>query len=271
MMKLLYSIFLVTSLAFANSPIEILKIHDVRMYNPLSQGVQDLFFEIDQEGLTKSLNDSLIYGKLERVYYEVYWNYKEGLLVEVKGMPKGFHQKKAQLAALIQNKFDLIIPASLHQRYKDLKFRTASKTQDYQTIIAEFEDNPDINDIILRIAGDGRLLEMTVNKPIGTEKSELRYESKNSWSKGKWALSGYEVKQTYGSQVIVSTNLVEYDTFDGFGLPSVFKSVTTQTPNQPASLSGDDKYTRTVNYSLTFKNYKVNQGVGAKKLRDAKN
>jgi hypothetical protein len=75
---------------------------DLKHYSPQKKGVNDLVFEVSNKALTKTLNDQMIFGKLNHVSFTVYWTLKpERLAIEVNGLPEGFKEIKEELKNLL--------------------------------------------------------------------------------------------------------------------------------------------------------------------------
>lgn len=264
MTKILFFLGVFLNLTFgmiqaAEKPEDIIKAYDISSYHPQLFGLKDLAVDVRVSELLKQLNDKLIFGKIEDVYFRIYWLSSGKADIEVYGLPKGFNEVKAELRSLIFNRLDFIIPKFLEPDLKGYKLTLGESLGSSQMIkVQDPEHVKFIHEMDFEIDSQYRLTKMTAMSPVGQEKASFTY-SKKGWGQNKWVIDEVEITSTQGIQSTVVKNKLAYEKFSGFGFPVRIESKTMQVLLQPTS-GKNEVYKREIDNVITFSNYKVNAG-----------
>ena len=271
-MRLFY-IFLTTIFIFINFSVladkgaeDILNQFDKSFYRPQSHGLHNFKVDIRIDGLSKKLNDHLVFGKVEDIFFELSWFSQSGVKkgapykIEVFGMPKGFFEIKSELSNNIVTRLDFIVPKTQVEIMNGYHLSSSKGSDGNHTIICrDLENLRDASEIIMRFDAKKKLKSFVVKRPMGTEVVSLTLEKK-PWSNGKWVLGGHKVKKTFGSQIIESESQVQYSIIGGIGLPNTITTNTTHTLMQP-SAKKSDTYKREVSSEMKFSRWMVNNNL----------
>ncbi len=250
------------NISFANKANRAIERFDIGFYNPVEMGVKDLVFELRIGNMTKMLKDVKYFGKISEVYFEVYWASGEGERIVVKGLPKGFAEKKKQLIVIAKNKLEFVIPSKLKARYGKYKLKSKISTGGTFVQAKNIKAIESIDEIQMLFGRGGKLKKLTVIGPVGTNTANFEMTPK-TWSKNKWVLDRMVVKKLAGIQKTNVTYEIQYLTLGGFGFPDTIKTkakyelVRTSRKFQP----------KVVEDTLIFRNYIVNSGKALKKIR----
>ena len=237
---------------------------DTTYYRPQRYGLRVFKVDIRVDRLTEKLNQQLIYGKLEDVFFEMSWKTKNDSnisgfkKVEVLGFSNVFSRVKSQLANNILQRVDFIVPVPLSEQLKgyELKNMTIHKGGGRTIKMEDPEHLKEANRITLVFDAKNRLTKFIVSRPVGLETIELKLQKK-PWSQGKWVMSEYTVKKDYGIETIESKNSLDYRIVSKFGLLERIKTVTKKISSQP-SAKKSDTYESQVSFVTRFSNWRVN-------------
>ena len=261
-MKFFYlclSILFLTSV-FAETKIEELEQFEIRSYSPQSLGVKDLVFEARIEGLKNIIEKNLVVGKLEDLYFKIYWINAGDFRVEVMGLPKGFTEVKDDLKQLIKGKLDFVIPEKFSTKLKPYTLKV-EPILDGKLVKAIDETYtlaiPEI-DITFDKSNKLKFIETKLSQsPVRTE----FFHSPKSWSNNKLVLDKVvSISGVKGASLTID-NDVEYVNVGGVGFPSklVVKNtseyMTAPTEKEKSKIEKKDVITK-----VFFTKYEVNTG-----------
>lgn len=269
-MRLLFVLLLLvtsTSLLAQTTQPKVIETHDLRSYHPENQGLKDLVFDVVIPELTDHLNKEQIFGKLKDVYFRVYWVFQGGVFVDVIGMPRGFHERKAILKSIIAPRLNFVIPQTVASMVRGYTFSETRGDAGETVLRGEDRTNMNyINRIHLVFSKEGLLKRSIMSSPSGEQTSEMEMKTAG-WSNGKYILVGVQNKSIEGAQTITMDTNIKYKNVDGYGFPEEIETVTKQVLNQIVK----DKVKETereLKAKVLFKNFQVNKGVAGKKLAE---
>ncbi|MFZ4713016.1 MAG: hypothetical protein ACOYL6_04875 [Bacteriovoracaceae bacterium] len=259
-MKLLSIVFFISfslsALAAADPKAqEVIKKFDIGYYRPQDRGLKELVLRVDIENLTKQLNEQLIFGKLNEVYFKLYWTLPLNVDVEVIGLPDGFTEIKQELKAMIVSRFDLIVPQLLDNKFQGYAMKYNKGKEGDEIVSTDTTQTKMIHEFVAKFDKEGNLSSLVGRKPMATEESNLVY-AKFPWSQNKWIVTSINVKMSDATQTTLIDSEIEYTTVEGYGFPKMIKSKSKQTIQ-----NGDKKpIERSFDSEMTFKDFKVNSG-----------
>jgi len=105
--------------------------HDEKVYKPQNEGLKDLIVEIRIDQLKEVLNQRLIFGKIEDLYFKLHWARPNKRAIEIVGMPEGFKEAKEELKRLAEAESQYLIPEGLAEEFKgfDLSYTSKNKKE----------------------------------------------------------------------------------------------------------------------------------------------
>jgi len=229
---------------------------DLRSYDPVKNGLKDLYCEVRIKGLTEQLKKEFLSIKFgEEVYYKMYWLYPGKLDFEIEGIPRGFLELKTNLKNLVVNRVDYIIPQSLGKRLRSYQKKSQKTKGGYLVEANDPTNTKAVNKIELRIDDEGRMKSYKSYSPLGFQESKFTY-GKKSWSKNKWVLEKVIAKAIQGPQVTEVTTEITYKNQVGLGLPIEIEVGTKQFIVAPGK--DERKLQREGETEITIGNFKVN-------------
>lgn len=252
------NLFFLLMLSFNISAVNISEVNefDIRYYHPESFGLKDLVFEVRVSNLVETLNKKQSFGKIEDLYFKVYWMFPGQYQIQVNGFPKGFDEVKYQLKQMIKNRLDFVVPLKLSPRvrsyelsYFNIKGGKGIKGKDRT-------GSRPVSEIQLKFKSNGMLQEFKSFSPTGVNSSIFKLGTK-SWSNNKWVVENMTIKLIQGVQLTTIENEFEYKSYSGFGFPSKVDITTTQ---EIVTNNGGKPNKRSVNSSIEFSKYEVNTG-----------
>ncbi len=250
---------------------ELVKKFDNLQYRPELAGVKDLTVDIEIPLISRQLNEKVIFGKLDKVYFKLYWIDKGLVDVVIFGLPEGFFEIKRELKYMIMARFDLILPPSLEKVLAGYSLQLSNDKGGHIVIGQDLSYLKMIRRYKLFFSRVGLVVELDATGG-GDEKSTLEY-FQPEWSKGKWVVQKILVTaKEAGSQGEVKST-IKYKKVDGFGFPVMMNSQTKQTLLQPLKnrrKNKDKYYKRDFSSVVLFKNYKINRGLAQKWFRKHK-
>lgn len=251
-MKIIIILLLSLSYAVAQEAETYLTNFDNRVYSLKNKGIKDFVVDIENENLTKYVNDQQIFGKVEELIFRTYWTSNpERTAIEVIGLPEGFKEIKDELQQSITPILSYIIPAPTVEKFKGYKFSILSPGK----IIAQDTTGvAQVPSFQLNFDSENKLKEIIGNRPIGTLVVNPTFE-KNSFSEGKWVLKNEVTITNENSQSMTTTKNISYERVNGISVPEEVEIIVEQ------SFQGKSSRTKEL---VEFKNYKINEGIALK-------
>ena len=233
---------------------------DLKYYHPEKFGLKDLVFEVRISNLKEMLEKRFTFGKLEDVFFRVYWIFPGKYEIEVHGLPRGFNQVKQELTGLIHARMDYVIPQRLDPKLRSYKLSKMKKKGGRGVSLKgiDLTQTRPVNEIHLSFDKKGKLTTFKSFSPAGVKTSKMEMNVKE-WSHNKWIADSISVKMIQGVQVTTIDNQIVYSPINGIGFP---KEVNVSTTHE-LTLGNDNKgksNKRKISSSLSFTNYEVNTG-----------
>ncbi len=257
MIKQIIAVFIIfislsspSSSVWANKEVEQF---DLRYYHPENYGLKDLVFEIRISDLVKRLNANKTLGKLEDVYYKIYWMFPGEYRIEINGLPNGFMQIKNGLKQMIKARLDYVIPQKLAPKVRSYKLTSTKKASGILVKGVDQTHTKPVNEINLLFDVRGKLKEFKTYSPVGVNNSEMDLNVK-PWSHNKWVIDKVKVVNS-GTQITTINSEIDYTTIAGFGFPEKIDITTKVKPYEANS-----KRIIVVKSTLLFSKYEVNSG-----------
>jgi len=237
---------------YAFSDIQKIEYFDSQFYHPEEFGLRDLVFKVKISGLEEELTKEKIFGKVENLYFQVFWMYPGKYKIEVNGIPKGFDDRMEMLRQMIKTRMDFVIPQRLAPQVRGYTF--TSKVDQNQKIY-NGEDKTGKNpqrELQLIFDNKGRLISLKNMGSMGVNISRLQMDKKK-WGKGRWVLDELTSEVTNINNVTTTINhKINYLEESGFGLPETIKI------NTNYKAPGVEAKTKNVENLYTFSDYQVN-------------
>ena len=244
---------------------EAIRYFDIKYYDPANYDLKDLYFEVQVPGLAEKLNERMSYGKIENVYYEVFWLTHDKFKIKVKGLPEGFKKLRNELKSLVYNRIDYVLPQKLAPKLEGYTIEE-KKIKGGEKFVKAIDETHEknINKIHLKFDSDGKLREFKTFSPSGTQIARMSYK-KYPWSHEKWVADEIKVKSLLGVQKSTINHKISYQKISKYGLPKKIKFVTRQ---ELVGNQGDGEETpqREIETTLLFNQYKINQGIAKKEI-----
>lgn len=254
---ILFMITMTTSLFSYSATIDEVEEFDIRYYHPENFGLKDLVFEVRFDQMLERLNKQLTFGKLEDIYYKVYWIFPGEYRIEINGLPAGFSEVKNSLKRLVKDRLDFVIPTKLAPKIRGYKLKK-KKIKTGELISGRDETGMKaVSEINIKFDKKGRLTEYKTFSPTGTNTAKTKMKVK-SWSHNKWVLDEV-TSRSETTQIMILKNKITYKSVKGIGLPervdieTSIKGYTTSNESMQRNKSG-----------ITFSKYEVNTGKAQK-------
>jgi hypothetical protein len=255
MKALICFLFVITS-AFAQDPNAYLKNFDAKIYSLKTKGVNNFIVDIESSKLTKQMNDQQMFGKVDELYFRVYWTANpERMAIEVNGLPDGFKEIKEDLKLSILGMMDNLLPQTTAQRFAGYKFVQGTKPK--EIVAQDTSGIAPVPSFTLKFDDQDKLTEVTGNKPIGTLVVRPVYV-KESFADGKLVLTEQTTVTQENGQSLTVRKELDYGKSQGIG---VLTEVTVTTEQKA---DGSNAKPTSVRETLEFKNYKINDGEALK-------
>jgi hypothetical protein len=227
---------------------------DIRYYHPENFGLKDLVFEVRVSNLVETLNKRQNFGKIEDLYFKVYWMFPGQYQIKVHGFPNGFNEVKFQLKQMIKNRLDFVIPLKLAPRVRGYEMKYF-KSQGYKAVKGKDRTGSSpVSEIQLKFKKNGMLKEFKTFSPTGVNSTVFELTSKG-WSNNKWIVNRMTTKLIQGIQLTTIENEFTYQSVKGFGFPKKVEIETTQ-----EIMANKKSNKRTVSSRIEFSNFEVNTG-----------
>jgi hypothetical protein len=251
-MKLFLILILMINTAMAQEPIAYLNSFDNKVYSIKSKGVKDFVVDIESSKLTKEMNDQQLFGKIDELIFRTYWTASpERLAVEIIGLPEGFKEIKEELKMSMLVMIDNLLPQTTSQRLAGYKF--SQGPQQREITAKDTSGIAPIPSFTIKFDNQDKISEVVGNRPVGTFVVKSVYE-KESFSDGKWVLKEQNTTSSEGAQAMTIQKVLKYGKSNGLG---VLSEVTVSTQQK---LMSDSSKTSSISETITFKNYKINEG-----------
>jgi len=233
----------------AFSDIQKIEYFDNQYYHPEEFGLRDLVFKVKISGLEEELTSEKIFGKVENLYFQVFWMYPGKFKIEVNGIPKGFDNRVEMLRQMIKTRMDFVIPQKLAPQMRVYTF--TSKVDQNQKIFngEDKTGKTPQREIQLIFDSKDRLKNMG---SLGVNISKLKMDKK-TWSKDRWVLTELTSEVTNLNNVTTTmSHKFNYLEENGFGLPE------TIIVNTNYKALGVEAKTKNIESIYTFSDYQVN-------------
>lgn len=229
---------------------------DIRYYHPENYGLKDLVFEMRISNLVETLNKRQNFGRIEDLYFKIYWMFPGQYQIKLYGFPKGFNEVRHQLKQMIKNRLDFVIPQKLAPRVRSYEL-SYFKTKGAKGIRGKDRTGSrPVSEIQLKFKNNGMLKEFKTFSPTGVNTSLFDLTSKG-WSNNKWIVEKMTIKLIQGIQLTTIENEFSYKPVAGFGFPNKVDITTSQ---EIVANNNGKSNKRTVSSSIEFSNYEVNTG-----------
>ncbi|EQC47000.1 hypothetical protein M899_0116 [Bacteriovorax sp. BSW11_IV] len=238
---------------------------DLTYYHPENFGLRDLTFEIRIENLLEQLNANKTLGKLEDVYFKIFWIFPGQYHIEVNGLPNGFNEIKQQLRNLIKPRLDFVIPQKLLDGVRSYDL-SMSKSGNVNIVKAEDKTHTrQVNEIQLKFEENGKMIEYKTSSPVGVSTTTFE-QSKKNWSHNKWVADKIIVESIQGIQIGKVISSITYLNEGGFGLPEKVEIVTKHEIVAPEKDKKVRKNIAEDKIIYKFSKYMVNTGSAKKEI-----
>lgn len=262
-MKAIFWMFIIcwSVSAVSQDALTTLRVAQDKIYTPKAKALNDLVVDVVNPGITKQLNEQMIFGNLKEVIFRIYWTASpERVAVDILGMPEGFREIKEELKAVVVRNLEIIIPIPLEMKYQGYQFKMSSKQ--IKTVIATDQSNMQpIPEFEIMMDSEGRVQEVVAKKPIGIVSTRFTW-NKSTWSEPRSHLLETKTRSEEGPQRTEIQSVTSWQTISGVGLPSLVKTKTSQVLSQPGQ--PNKPIERSYEEVIYFKNYKVNVGEAMK-------
>jgi len=236
----------------AFSDIQKIEYFDNQYYHPEEFGLRDLVFKVKISGLEEELTSEKIFGKVENLYFQVFWMYPGKFKIEVNGIPKGFDNRVEMLRQMIKTRMDFVIPQKLAPQMRVYTF--TSKVDQNQKIFngEDKTGKTPQREIQLIFDSKDRLISIKNMGSLGVNISKLKMDKK-TWSKDRWVLTELTSEVTNLNNVTTTmSHKFNYLEENGFGLPE------TIIVNTNYKALGVEAKTKNIESIYTFSDYQVN-------------
>lgn len=241
--------------AIAQDPTAYLNNFDQKVYSLKTKGVKDFAVDLENSKLTKQLNDQLIFGKVSKVVFKLYWTANpERLDVVVQGLPDGFIEAKEDLKIRVMALLENLIPLPMVKKFSQFKISAGPKPK--EILMQDNSGLAPIPSYVLKFDATDKLTEVVGNKPVGTFVTTYEF-GKDSFADGKWVLKETTTTNSENNQSVVSKSELSYGTSQGIGVLTEIEQSIEQTAKP-----GSKPFT--VTESWEFENYRINTGEGLK-------
>jgi len=266
-MRLLLKIFIIIfSVKASFAQINTIKHAEIKKYKPANHGLKDLVFNVKAPGLAENLNSKEFLGKIENVYFTIYWASPGKFQVDIIGLPRGYHELKFALKKNMIPLLKIIFPddqANLLRSYS----LTSEKITGGEKIYAVDKSgmNP-INSKELTFSRDGYLKSIKSYGRQSMEVPNIEFKmSKQSWSHNKWVLLKTTSLISQGARITSLQTEIDYQVLAGFGLPKEVKKTTAVSWKAGTNSVNAFKPIRNVE-KFIFSEYQINTGKALKKF-----
>lgn len=246
--------------AFAQTKVEELEQFEIRSYTPQLNGAKDLVFEARIDGLKEIIEKNLVVGKLNDLYFKVYWQHPNDFKVEVEGLPKGFKEVRDDLRQLIKGKLDFVIPEKISEKLQPYTLKIEPITEGKLLKAIDETYTLAVPEIDITFDKTGRIKFLETKMSSSAVKTEF-FHSPKSWSKNKLVLDKVQSISGFPGNAMIVVNDIEYANINGFGLPSkltiknIIEYTTPATKTEKAKVQ--KKETTSV---IKFTKYEINTG-----------
>jgi hypothetical protein len=252
-MKLLLLFLFSIQTALAVDPLQLLKIHDSKVYHLKKKVVKDIVVEVESPQLKKQLESQQIFGSIDRVAFKFYWTLEPlRLNIDIIGLPEGFKEIKENLKQTMFSKFEYMYPMTIEEKFKGYTFKN-HPTKVNSILATDSSGLQAIPEFELVFDSEQKIISIIGKKPIGEQIINLVYE-KTSWSNGQNVLKKQISTTQEGPQITVTESNFEYMVTNGIGAISSVNTKVSQKSVANQSKSQDILFEE----SFYFLNTKLN-------------
>lgn len=244
----------------AQSKIDELEQFEIRSYTPQLNGVKDLVFEARVDGLKEIIEKNLAVGKLNDLYFKVYWQHPNDFKIEVEGLPKGFKEVRDDLRQLIKGKLDFVIPEKISDRLQPYTLKVEPITEGKLLKAIDETYTLAVPEIDITFDKSGRMKYLETKMSANAVKTEF-FHSPKSWSNNKLVLDKVQSISGVPGNAVIIINELEYANVNGFGMPAklniknVIEYTTAATKTEKAKVQKKE-----TNSVIRFSKYEINTG-----------
>lgn len=259
-MRIIFLIISITfsKILFANID-EFLNRYQVKQYSPINYGLKDLKVKVEIDGLTEKLNEQLVFGKLKKVYFFLYWKAPNKINAEIIGMPNGFGEVKDRLIQGVLLRSDFLVPTALKDKIASFENKLLLEKGKTSIVSTDPKGSSQYSEIIYLFDKNDKMTKTVLKSPLGMEYIDLNFK-KFSWSQNKLVLESYDLEKNEGVSNIKTKVKVKYLPIGGHGLPETITVDSKQTLTQPVGKK-NQTYDRNFSSTLRFSDYELNTGL----------
>jgi hypothetical protein len=237
---------------------------DERFITAKKSGIKDLYFEARFPYLKKRLNEQKIYGKIEEIFFKVYWTSNGKYKIDLYGMPKGFKELREKLQFMLSAQLGFFFEPGWGERLKKLTTKIEGKDSTGIRLSAKDLKYVDpANEIILYLNNNKDLNKVVVKSPSGTEITNYDF-STTKWSKGKLVLQSMKVKNFQGKFSVLTGKKISYMAQKGFHVPESIEIDSEQ--NLAVGTAQKRSHKKNYQDKIILSSYKINQGIAKQRL-----
>ena len=242
---------------------------DESFYHPANYGLSDLYFKLRVSNLKEMLNAQKSYGKIDDVYFDIYWMAPGKFEIEVQGLPNGFDQIKNGLKQMVLSRMDFVVPEKMQPKLRGYTQTVEENKSGYVLKGVDKTYTKNITEVFMRFDKSGKLTSYNTKAASGTMKVNFDMSSEKG-SHNKWLIKKMEVESFQGARVAKTTNTAKYLQMEGVVLPKEISIKTEIKVNVPQKNMKKEDPPRVVQHSLIFSDYEVNTGKAMKKITSKK-
>jgi len=217
---LLYA--LVTMRAYTmESPHDKVLIHDLKTYLPQRLSLNNISFKVQIPEIKKLLEENVYLGKVDNVYFEVFWFAPGKYVINVRNIPKEFVDLKANLKTYVTEILAFVIPETMQSKLRSYKVANINAT----TLVAMDETNAKfVNKIELDSSSEGLFDHYKIHSPGTTQEVFIEYKQK-PWSQNKFVADKYTFQREIANGLVTQEYRIEYQLTGGVAFPSFIEKI----------------------------------------------
>jgi hypothetical protein len=221
---------------------------DKKLYYPQKKGLENYIVTLEVSGVTEKLKKSMLFGKVDKVFFKLYWLNDGRRGVEVYGLPAGFKEIKNKLRLSMVDKIEFISPTPLEIKSKGYQVK---KRNDGYLLVDE-SGNKAVNSYLYYFNTNGVLSRTIHTTSMGTVENNYDYKK----DEGElFILNRATTKITQGKALTKIVKDITYNKVKNFSLPSKVKiSVFEKLPSEETGEFIQNKSES----SIIFRDYQIN-------------
>lgn len=237
--------------------------YDLRFYHPENYGLKDLVFEVRIENLTRELNKAKSYGKLEDVYFKVFWMFPGQYKIIANGLPGGFKELRSSLKNQIKSRLSFVIPIKIYPLLRSFNIKKVSKSGSNFLRATPKVNGGGLKFLDFNFLKNGQLAQLDSISDLLHIKTN--YEHKIfPWSKKKWVLNKLIEKRMQSKHQLTMESLIAYKKNNGYGFPERIEVITT--PYIDLGKSSIKNNNNSISSVFVFSKYEINTGKAKKAI-----